>query len=157
MKHLKTFENWFTNIFKKSDDFWQDYMDDVLGSNFGRSNYNALFGAAEEGNWSRFKNLLPKYKKYINDIATEINDDNTTSTANILTKIVTSNNSGLWEKKKMIKSVIDNGVDIYFTNEKGESFYDLIKDERLKKWFDETYPNLVEQILLNKNTIKYNL
>lgn len=156
MKHLKTFENWFTNIFKKSDDPWQDYMDDFLGKNFGQTNYNALMGAADQGNWSRFKNLLPIYQKRINDIATEYDDDNTKTSLNVLTKVI-KGDSGLWEKKKMIKALIDNGVDLYFTNEKGEYFYDLIKDQKLKKWFDETYPNIVDQILLNKNASKYNL
>lgn len=155
MKHLKTFENWFTNIFKSGDDGWQDFMDDYIGSQF-KSNYNALMGAAYNGNWKRFKNLLPDYKKNINDVNIEHNDDNTTSTENVLIKVV-NGTGGNWEKKKMISALIDNGVDPYFTTDTGKSFYDLIIDTKLKKWVEETYPNIVQQIILNKSTNKYNL
>lgn len=151
MKHLKTFENWVTNIFKSSGNFWQDFEDDYMGNQF-KTNYNALMGAAEDGNWSRFKRLLPRYKNQINDVNIEHNDDNTTTTENILIKVV-NGRGGNWEKKKMITALIENGVDLYFSNNNGDTFYSLIKDPKLKKWFDETYPDIVIYFTTNK----YNL
>lgn len=152
MKHLKHYENWFTNIFKSGDDMWQDYMDDTLGKIMSKG-YNALMGAADEGNWNRFKNLFPKYKKYINDISYHYHNSKISSSSTLLMHIVLGNGD-LWEKKKMLKITLnDQNVNYHYKNEKGKNFYDLIKDPKLKKWFDETFPN----ILLDLSANKYNL
>jgi hypothetical protein len=60
---------------------------------------------------------------------------------------------GIWEKKKMIAALIENGIDIYFENQDGKNFYELIKDSKLKKWVEETYPNIEEKL----RSKKYNL
>jgi len=155
MKHIKTFESWVTNIFKSGDDHWQDYQDDFMGHVDLIKNLNALVGSADQGNWKRFKNLLPKYKKNINDIQI-YNDGKTEQTSNVLTATV-NGNGDLWEKKKMITALIDNGVDPYFTDHNDNNFYDYIKDQKLKKWVDDTYPDIVRDLEANKLTKGYNL
>lgn len=60
MKYLKKYENWFTNIFKTGEDTHQDWQSNYGGAQLG-TGYNALMDAALEGNWKRFKNLLPEY------------------------------------------------------------------------------------------------
>lgn len=151
MIHLKTYENWFTNIFKSSNDMWQKYMDDHIGNKF-KTNYNALVGAAEEGNWSRFKYLLPKYINQINDI---IIVDNKYKT-NLLMTISGKSDIGFWEKKKMITALLDNNVNLYFKNKNGDNFYDIM-DPKLKMWFEEKYPDIVEKLNIDKNINKYNI
>lgn len=152
MKHIKTFESWFTNIFKSGGDHWQDFEDDYISHSGIIKNYNALVGSAEEGNWRRFKKLLPEYRKNINDIQIY----NVQRTSNILISVI-KGDGDLWEKKKMITALIHDGVDPYFADHDGNSFYDYIKDKKLKKWIDETYPEIVEQLELNKSINKYNL
>lgn len=65
---------------------------------------------------------------------------------------VVEGKGGIWEKKKMISALIENGIDIYFENQDGKNFYELIKEPKLKKWVEETYN--MEEILRSK---KYNL
>jgi len=148
MKHLKTFENWFTNIFK-STDMWEDYMDDHIGSIKGKG-YNALMSSAHEGNWTRFKDLLNNYD--INSVHTDYNDDNTPSKSNVLFSVIYGKGD-LWEKKKMISALIEKGIDIYFENENGENFYEKITEPKLKKWIDEKYPDLEQSFLAKKYNI----
>jgi hypothetical protein len=150
MKHLKTYENWFTNIFKSSNDPWQDWESDYGGVQL-KNGYSALMDAALEGNWKRFKNLLPDYKEFIN----VIHNDNGEK-KNMMISVI----DGLgdtWDKKKMIVALIENGVDVFFENENGETFYDIIKNRiettKLKEWFDETYPDIVIKL----ETTKYNI
>ena len=153
MKHLKTYENWFTNIFKSSNDPWQDWESDYGGLQL-KNGYSALMDAALEGNWKRFKNLLPAYKEFINDL---YNDNGKKS--NMITSVI----DGLgdtWDKKKMIAALIKNGFDIFLKDENDKTFYDIIKDRikngetiKLKKWFDETYPDIVIKLETNKYNI----
>jgi len=152
MRYLKAYENWVTNIFK-SYDYWQDYADDVLiNQSFSEKNFNSLMGAAMSGNWKRFKDKLPKYIEHINDIhIDDLNHKNTT-----LTHVVTGIGD-LWEKRKMIEELIENGADPYFEDESYNSFYDLINNQKLKEWFNKKYPQIVEKLLLNKSVRQYNI
>lgn len=156
MKHIKTYENWFTNLFKGGDsDLWQNFMDDTMGDKFSTA-YNALMGAAEEGNWTRFKNNFNEYSAVINAINKEF--ENGKEIKRTLLMHIVIGSGDLWEKKKMLKMVLDyNDVDIYIENEKGQNFYEMIEDSKLKKWFDYTYPDIVEKLERKKQEQKYNL
>lgn len=144
MKYIKTYENRFTNFFKSdgSDNYWQNFMNSELETKFG---YNALMSAASEGDWKKFKYRFPDYIKNINDVS---NDDKST-----VLMYVVNGDGDLWEKKKMLSLLFDNNVDLTFKDEKGRTFFDFIDDEKLKKWIEETYPEVVSQL----NANKYNL
>lgn len=104
------------------------------------------------GNWKRFKDKLPEYIEHINDIhIDDLNHKNTT-----LTHVVTGIGD-LWEKRKMIEELIENGADPYFEDESYNSFYDLINNQKLKEWFNKKYPQIVEKLLLNKSVRQYNI
>lgn len=148
MKHLKNFESWFTNIFKSSGDGWEDYYANHI-VNKSVSGYNALINAALQGNWKMFKRLFPDY-----DVNSIYSDDKEES--NLLHAVI-DGEGGIWEKKKMITVLIEKGIDIYFKNEKGETFYETIKDIKLKNWFDKTYPDIVDKFKRDKERDKYNL
>ena len=156
MKYLKSYENRFTNIFKSTDSSNQETQD-FMNAMYDKD-YNPLMGAAAEGNWKRFKFLLPDYKDKINDVLTIHLDNGSDATENILSFVVTGKGD-LWEKKKMIASLIENGVDVSFENENGKNFYERITSPKLKEWIgssgssDETYPN----IPILKDVNKYNL
>lgn len=144
MKYLKTYENRFTNIFKsKEPDMWNDYMEYELEDTKG---YNRLMQSAYEGNLKRFVFLLPKYIDKINDVF---------EGKTVLIQVIRGE-SDLYETQKMIEILLDNGVDYNFKFE-GNTFYDLITNEKLKKWFDKKYPEIVKELELNKNTDKFNL
>jgi len=144
MKHLKTFENIFTNIFKSKDiDAWESFEEDDLEKNLG---YNMLMQTANYGNLKRFEYLLPYYIKKIND---------TFEKKNILI-IVVKGDADLYEKKKMIELLLDTEINYTFTFE-GKTFYDFITNEKLKKWFDKKYPDIVKKLIFYKNTEKYNI
>lgn len=155
MKYLNTYENWFTNIFKTGDDMWQDYMDSRIGQKV-TPRWNSLFGAASEGNWKRFKNLLPKHIKHINDVIIQNDELSISHLENLLILISRNRDIGTWEKKKMITALIDNNVDISFRTSEGEDFYDLM-DPKIKTWFKQKYPEIVEKLELYKKSNKYNL
>jgi len=60
MKKLKTYENWFKDIFKSAEnDIWNEYMSDEMEKSHG---YNSLMDAAETGNLKKFKYYFPKFK-----------------------------------------------------------------------------------------------
>lgn len=151
MKYIKKYENRFTNFFKSdgAGDFFQDYMDDRLQKGLG---YNALMSAAREGNWKKFKRKFPRYIKNINDVFIGSLNSGVEHKVDLLSYVVTGEGD-LWEKKKMLSLLFDNNVDLTFKDEKGRTFFDFIDDEKLKKWIEETYPEVVSQLTANK----YNL
>ena len=143
MKYLKTFENRFTNVFKSHDlDMWNSAVENDLI----RMVYNALMQSAYDGNLKRFIYLLPDYIDKLNDIL---------KYQTVLFFVITGEGD-IYEKKKMIQLLIDNGID-YNIKYKGETFYDLITDDKLKKWLDKKYPEIVKELKLNKNTDKFNI
>jgi len=144
MKHLKTFENWFTNIFKTSDvDMWTDKLDSNLEYNF---KYNRLMSSAKEGNLKRFIHLLPEYKDKLNNVF---------NNKNVLIFAILGDGDN-YEKRNMIRLLLDNGIDYNFKYE-DKTFYELISNDNLKKWFDKKYPDIVKELELNKNTKKFNI
>jgi hypothetical protein len=152
MKYLKTYENWFTNLFKNDgiNQITRDFLADMIGDG-----YNPLMDAAYDGNWNRFKELLPKFIKQINDIHTIYLDSGVEEYMNVLLYVVCGKGDN-WEKKKMISALIENNVDVHFeSNEK--NFYEMIKSPKLKKWIEETYPQIISDLLLQKSIKKYNL
>jgi ankyrin repeat protein len=164
MKHIKNFESWFTNLFKKfSDhepDMWEDKMRDIFISS-GIDYPNDLMISASEGNWEKFKYYIDKFDVNSIQINTTIsgyvaNNTNDGDINNALTYVITGDGD-LWEKKKMIKALIDKGINPYFKNNLNETFYEMIKDVKLKKWVEQNYPEIVEKIMLTKSVTKYNL
>jgi len=144
MKYLKKFENRLTNVFKSKDvDMWDEYIETELETEYG---YNKLIGAVHAGNLKRFEYLLPIYKNKINNIY---------DGKNVLIEVIIRD-IDLYEKKKMIELLLDNGVN-YKLEFGGDTFYDLITNDKLKKWFDDKYPDIVKELNLYKNTNKYNL
>lgn len=143
MKYLKKYENMFTNIFKSSDvDHWDEYVENDLEDNF---KYNKLMQSADDGNLKRFIFLLPEYKDKLNDIW---------HNKNVLIQAMLGNGDN-YEKRNMIKLLLDNGIDYNFKFE-DKTFYDLMNN-KLKMWFDKNYPDIVKELELNKNIKKYNL
>jgi len=144
MKYIKKFENRFTNIFKSSDvNMWDEYLENELENDH---RFSKLFQSVHIGNLKRFEYLLPKYLDKINDIY---------DGQNILIKVIIED-VDLYEQKKMIELLLDNGIDYNFKFE-GKTFYDFMIDEKLKKWFDKKYPEIVKELNLNKNANKFNL
>jgi len=147
MKYLKTFENRFTNVFKSHDlDMWNSAVENDLIRMGIRMGYNALMQSAYDGNLKRFIYLLPDYIDKLNDIL---------KYQTVLFFVITGEGD-IYEKKKMIQLLLDNGID-YNIKYKGETFYDLITDDKLKKWLDKKYPEIVKELKLNKNTDKFNI
>lgn len=145
MKHLKTFENWFTNLLKNSEyNHWEEFYITKLGKMY---NYNPLIKAAEDGDFKKFRTYFFEYSDKLND--------KTIENKNVLHYVVTGNGD-FYEKKNMIDYLMDSNID-YTIKYEGETFYDLIKDNKLKKWFDKTYPNIVKKLNILKDTEKYNI
>jgi transposase len=146
MKYIKKYENRFTNFFKSdgSDDFFQEFMDTQLERRIG---YTPLMTAASEGNWKKFKRLFPVYKDKINIPYSKGHKNK------YLLFYVIKGDGDLWEKKKMLSLLFDNNVDFIVTDSHNNTFFDYIKDIKLKKWIEENYPNVVSQLTANK----YNL
>jgi len=157
MKHIKTFENWFTNIFKSDGSDTEQWDEHLIRNIINISGYNGgslLRQAVSDGNLNKFKRQFPKFINKLNDITIDP-DDNETST--ILTLVASSSECDISDKKKMIKMLIDNGADPYFFNDSDRSFYDMIREPKLNKWVKDTYPEIVDKIELKKNSDKYNL
>ena len=145
MRYIKTYENWFTNLFKdKEYSIWNSYLNDKLETNYG---YNVLMSTAKDGDLKKFKNYFHKYVNKLNNIS---KDGKT-----VLYYVVTGDGD-LYDKKEMIKILIDNVVD-YTIMYDNKTFYDLINNNKLKMWFDKTYPEIVNEINIIKDTNKYNL
>jgi hypothetical protein len=152
---FKTFENRFTSIFKPRNNMTKNFMRHSMDDN-----YNDLMNAAQSGNWKIFKELLPQYRQKINDIHTIYLDSGTEAKENVLTWVVFGNGD-LWEKKKMFSALIENGVDYLFRNEDDKTFYDRLKTNpdlnKLRIWIEEKYPDIIEKVIINNSTKKYNI
>lgn len=145
MRYIKTYENWFTNLFKdKEYNIWDDYLNSNLETTH---KYNVLMRTAEEGDFKKFKNYFHDYINNLNNISKD--------GKNVLHYVVTGDGD-LYNKKEMIKMLIDNGVD-YTIKFENKTFYDLISEPKLKLWFDKTYPEISEEMNMIKDTEKYNL
>ena len=146
MKHIKTYENWFTNLFKDSEyDIW--WNNDFNNKMELSTKYNTLMITADDGDLKKFKHYFANYINNLNDISNE--------GKNVLHYVVTGDGD-LYNKKGMVKILIDNGID-YTIKCNNETFYDMIKEPKLKRWFDKTYPNIVKELNIIKDTDKYNL
>ena len=161
MRYLKKYENWFTNIFKSdgSDtEQWEDFVSQSISNikNKGIAK-NHLMNAAREGNLKKFKRVFPRYINKLNDIYTDYTDTDDGETSTVLLDVTGTSNGDIPDKKKMIKMLIENGADPLFINTSGYSFYDYIQEPKLKKWVDETYPEIVNQLEMIKNSKKYNI
>jgi hypothetical protein len=160
MKYIKRYENRFTNIFKSSDSIKDDFSD--ILNRHGDEGFTPIMNAAENGNWKRFKYLLPSSRNEINNVHVMYLDDGTEAKENVLTWAIFGRGD-LWEKKKMFSALIENGVNVLFENEDGLNFYDRLKSKKdkkyieLKEWIDEKYPNLIEEAKIKKDVNKYNL
>lgn len=160
MKHIKTYESWFTNVFKSADGLLDADVDFVNKTH--DEGYTPLMGAARKGNWKRFKFLLPSSKDEINSVNIMYLDSGIEARTNTLMWAIFGEGD-LWEKKKMFTALIDNGIDIYFKTEDGENFYDKLKRNKdpktikLKEWIEKTYPDIIEKVEMEKSTNKYNL
>ena len=146
MKYLKKYENLFTNMFtsKYEPDIWEDYMDDTFEEKLG---YNKLMSSAYDGDIKKFKYFFKFYQTKLNDIS------KTNKTVLIYTVLGSCN---MTEKKEIIKILIDNNTDMNFEYN-GKTFYELIKDDNLKKWVENTYPEFIKNLILKRSIEKYNL
>lgn len=172
MIHLRTYESWFTNIFKSEDNFDYDTRDAISNLISKNKGINPLINAAMDGNWKRFKFLLPRYKNQINDVHIMYLDDGTEAKENVLTCALFGDGD-LWEKKKMVSTLIKNGVDVFFKDEGGKNFYErLMRNienpyyvnkkkmnvyKKLKEWLDQEYPDMIEKLEIASDANKYNL
>jgi len=123
---------------------WQDYMDDSLERISG---YTKIMSAASEGDTKKFKYF---FKNYISKL------DKTSKDNKTVLIYASIGNGNTKEKIEIIKTLIDNGADMNFEYD-GKTFYELIEDEKLKKWVDDTYPEFVEDLKFKRTVNKYNV
>jgi hypothetical protein len=145
VRKVKTYETWFKDIFKsKENDIWNQYMNNETEKTYG---YNSLMNAADEGNLKKFKYYFPKYVDNLN--SKSLNGDNA------LIYVVIGDGVEP-DKKIMISMLLDNGID-YTVKHHDYFFYELIKEYNLKKWVEETYPDIIKELEFIKDTEKYNI
>jgi ankyrin repeat protein len=128
MKYLKTYE-----LFRGAS------VSGALAKDLDYFNkrYNELMRSIGDNNKEKFNELIK---------ITNLED--TDKEGNTALLIASS-----YGRKKMVKKLIDSGVNTSHLNNDGDSFYDLAVDSRLnnvKGWIEKNYPEHV-------SAIKYNL
>lgn len=149
MKHLKKYENWFTDLFKSKEyDYPEQFIINTMEREFG---HTYLMSAADEGDFKKFQHYFPEYIDRKN-----LKDNDTLTT---LMHVATGKGS-IEDKKKMLKMLLDNGEDPFMKyngkseKDKGKTFYDFLNSE-LKKWVNDNYPQF--EFDLKQDVKNYNL
>lgn len=140
MKYIKSYEKWFTDLFKSKEydktDLWMQHQLNKI------DNYTTLMHCAEDGDIKKFKNYFKEH------IANEVDAYNNTTLLHVV-----RGKGSLRNKKEMIQMLLENGEDPFIMNIDGKNFIDCIKEEKLKQWVIETFPEIEFQL----NLKKYNL
>jgi len=152
MKNLKTYENWFTDIFKSHD---TDMFDDFLDDRMEEMGYTRLMKYVSEGNLKKIKMALPLYIKTINNTYIQYLDSGSQYEESALTIAASSGKASIPDRKEIIKLLIDNGANMFLEIEE-QTFYDVAIPE-IKKWIEETYPDFAEELNFKRSSEKYNL
>lgn len=153
MKYIKKYEGWFRDLFKdKKYNMWDDIIANKMEEEFG---YTKLMSAAQDGNFKKFKYYFSDYVDNLDGVK-KVGDDSGVDQDENYLHIVVYGKGIVSDKIKMLEMLIDHGVNM-FDEVEGKTFYEIIKEPKLKKWVEETHPDFVEELKLKRETQKYNL